>query len=190
MDHDTPTHGEPSKNESDIVLEFQSRVMSTFIIDPAAWLRRERRYLKIDNSTMQPRGIKFHSDVSHRTVPPDSVTKSQVSSEDSRVKDINENSVSSATVKSSSEHCQLLDSSQEPERDADHLVLDHVELSSTLRCKEFGFREEMPSEQLAITNSQQQFNGIHPGQAQTEGSFNVDNIKWLHQANGDRRSRT
>ncbi|EXL89963.1 hypothetical protein FOIG_16760 [Fusarium odoratissimum NRRL 54006] len=72
----------PSQDESNIVLEFQSRVMSTFISDPAAWLRRERWHLKMDNSTTQPRGIKLDSNASHRTAPPDSVTESQVSSED------------------------------------------------------------------------------------------------------------
>ncbi|KAH7233945.1 uncharacterized protein BKA55DRAFT_598131 [Fusarium redolens] len=126
-----PTHGKPSQDESNIVLEFQSRVMSNFISDPAAWLRRERWHLKMDNSTTQRRGIKLDSN------------------------DIDENLVSPTTVKSRSEHCQLLDSSQDPERDADYLALDHAELSSTLRCQEFGFREDMPLEQLAYTDSQQ-----------------------------------
>jgi hypothetical protein len=126
MDHDMPTDGKPSQDESNIVLEFQSRVMSTFISDPAAWLRRERWHLKMDNSTRQPRGIKPDSNASHRTAPPDSVTESQVSSEDLTIENIDENLVSPASIKSPSEHCQLLDSSQEPERDADYLALDHA----------------------------------------------------------------
>ncbi|KAF5981808.1 SWIRM domain-containing protein [Fusarium coicis] len=91
-DHDMPTHSKPFQDdESNIVLEFQSRVMSTFISDPAAWLRRERRYLKMDNSTTQPRGIKLDSNASHRTAPPESVTESQVSSEDLTPENIDEN---------------------------------------------------------------------------------------------------
>ncbi|KAI3568027.1 hypothetical protein IWW34DRAFT_641137 [Fusarium oxysporum f. sp. albedinis] len=170
-----PTHGKPSQDESNIVLEFQSRVMSTFISDPAAWLRRERWHLKMDNSTTQPRGIKLDSNASHRTAPPDSVTESQVSSEDLTIENINENLVSPATIKSRSEHYQLLDSNQEPERDADYLALDHAGLSSTLLCQEFGFREDLPLEQLAYTDSQQRFCPNHPGQAQMEGCFKVVN---------------
>ncbi|KAK2469989.1 hypothetical protein H9L39_18366 [Fusarium oxysporum f. sp. albedinis] len=189
-DHDMPTHGKPSQDESNIVLEFQSRVMSAFISDPAAWLRRERWHLKMDNSTTQPRGIKLDSNASHRTAPPDSVTESQVSSEDLTIENVDENIVSPATIKSRPEHYQLLDSSQEPERDADYLALDHAGLSSTLLCQEFGFREDLPLEQLAYTDSQQRFCPNHPGQAQMEGCFKVVNTKWLHRTNGDKRSRT
>jgi hypothetical protein len=186
-DHDMPIHCKASKEERDTVLEFQSRVMSAFIADPTAWLRRERWHLKIDNtgSTTRSRGIKLNSDAGLTTSSSNSVTESQLSSEDLTIEDADGGFVSPAHIKSQSEPCKLPDSSLAAERDAHYLALNGAALYSNPRCQKPKLLEDLTLEQHVDTDSQERVCRNHPSQTHMNGCFEGVNTKWLHRTNGD-----
>ncbi|KAI8416111.1 hypothetical protein FOFC_02420 [Fusarium oxysporum] len=89
-DDDISTSYKASEEEGNTVVELQARVMNAFIADPAAWLRRERGYLKIDNSKRRLRGGHIASDASFGILSSGHTTASRLSSEDRRTEDAGE----------------------------------------------------------------------------------------------------
>ncbi|EXM12244.1 hypothetical protein FOTG_19255 [Fusarium oxysporum f. sp. vasinfectum 25433] len=110
--------------------------MSAFIADPAAWLRRERSYLKIDNSKRRLRGGYVVSDASFGILSSGHTTASRLSSEDRRTEDADENPVSPAYTNSESETCTLPDSRLTTEGGTHFLALDGAASCLKMRYQE------------------------------------------------------
>ncbi|KAF5696552.1 hypothetical protein FMUND_15657 [Fusarium mundagurra] len=122
-DQDVSTSYKASENGINTVVEFQARVMDAVIADPAAWLRRERRYLEIDSDKRRSRGQHVASDASFGILLSGQSTVSRLSSEGPRREDSNENPVSPAYANSESETCLLPGSRRTAERDTDFRAL-------------------------------------------------------------------
>ncbi|KAK2122062.1 hypothetical protein NOF04DRAFT_1226454 [Fusarium oxysporum II5] len=168
-----------SGEERNTVLEFQARVMSAFIADPAAWLRRERSYLKIDNSKRRLRGGHIVSDASFGILSSGHTTASRLSSEDRRTEDADENPVSPAHTNSESETCTLPDSRLTTERGTNFLAVDGAASCLKMRYQEGELPNNLIRRQQVVRDCQEPAFRYHSCEAHMGGCLESVYTKWL-----------
>ncbi|KAI3570674.1 hypothetical protein IWW34DRAFT_825042 [Fusarium oxysporum f. sp. albedinis] len=173
------TDSHASGEESNTVVEFQARVMSAFIADPAAWLRRERSYLKIDNSKRRLRGGHIVSDASFGILSSGQTTASRLSSEDRRTEDADENPVSPAHTNSESETCTLPDSRLTTERGTNFLAVDGAASCLKMRYQEGELSNNLTRRQQVVRDCQEPAFRYHSCEAHMGGCLESVYTKWL-----------
>lgn len=178
-DHDISTSHKASREERNTVVEFQARVMSAFIADPAAWLRRERSYLKIDNNTRRLRGGHVVSDASFGILSSGHTTASRLSSEDRRTEDADENPVSPAYTNSESETCTLPDSRLTTERGTNFLAVDGAASCLKMRYQEGELPNNLIQRQQVVRDCQEPAFRYHSCEAHMGGCLESVYTKWL-----------
>ncbi|EGU72443.1 hypothetical protein FOXB_17049 [Fusarium oxysporum f. sp. conglutinans Fo5176] len=173
------TDSHASEEEGNTVVELQARVMNAFIADPAAWLRRERGYLKIDNSKRRLRGGHIASDASFGILSSGHTTASRLSSEDRRTEDAGEDPVSPAYTNSEYETCTLPESRLTAERGTHFLALDDATSCLKMRYQEGELLKDFTRRQQVARGCQELAFRYHSCEAHMGGCLERVNTKWL-----------
>ncbi|EXK78309.1 hypothetical protein FOQG_17008 [Fusarium oxysporum f. sp. raphani 54005] len=178
-DHDISTSHRASEEEMNTVVEFQATVMNSFIADPAAWLRRERSYLKIDNSKRRLHEGQIASDASFGALSSDHTFASRLSSEDQRTEDADGNPISPAYTSSEPETCALLESRLTAERGNHYLALDDAASCLRMGYQEGELLKDLTRKQQVAGDCQERAFRYHSCEAHMGGCLERVNKKWL-----------